>query len=148
VWTLGEMIAGGPPKGAGLIATRPEADIDSVDLTISARREPDFPIRPKLDLQVKSTSIVDDVEEFIQYDLVLEKDNPHDGNATKILARSGAHLGYVPRIYAWHIDQSIDNGDYQASVLEHGPPTDPQARVIVHLTGHVAPVGIGRYLLV
>ena len=61
--------------GVGLIASRPAADIDSVDLTISTRNEPDFPIRPKLDIQVKSTSSIDDVEDVIKYDLKLKNYN-------------------------------------------------------------------------
>lgn len=53
----------------GLIASKPDADVDSVDLTISTRNEPDFPIRPKLDIQVKSTAVIDEVDEIIKYDL-------------------------------------------------------------------------------
>ncbi|MFA5506899.1 MAG: HIRAN domain-containing protein [Vulcanimicrobiota bacterium] len=73
--------------------------------------------------------------------LLLEKDNPHDSSAIKIMSPACVHLGYVPRIYAWHIDRSIDHGDYEAKISRVGPSEDPQVRVIVKLKGHIAPSG-------
>ena len=71
--------------------------------------------------------------------LILEKDNEYDSSAIQILSPTGAKLGYVPRIYAWHIDRSIDQQTYNAEVSELGLESDPQIRVKVRLEGDLAP---------
>jgi hypothetical protein len=86
-------------------------------------------------------SAIHELSPGAQVTLILEKDNPHDSSAIRILSPAGVHLGYVPRIYAWHIDRSIEHGDYEARVARLGPPEDPQVRVIVHLKGRIAPSG-------
>lgn len=63
--------------------------------------------------------------------LELERDNPHDSSAIQIHSPGGTLLGYVPRIYAWYLDESVDRGAYTAAVKELGPPEDPQVRVTV-----------------
>lgn len=60
---------------AGFVISPPETDTDSIDLTIQARRELAFPIRPKIDLQLKSTSTIDEVGELIPYALKVKNYN-------------------------------------------------------------------------
>jgi hypothetical protein len=54
---------------AGCVASDPSTDTDSIDLSVKARKEPDFPMRPQLDLQLKSTFTIEEVGETIPYAL-------------------------------------------------------------------------------
>lgn len=86
--------------------------------------------------------------------LELEPDNQHDPYAIRILAPSGIMLGYVPAVYAWYMDASVERGEYTAEVDEVGPSDDPQQRVTVRFRGlehpldqvHLVPEGIEKYV--
>lgn len=76
--------------------------------------------------------------------LELERDNPYDTAAIQILSPSGVLLGYVPRVYAWYLDDSVDQDAYSAQVKDIGPVEDPQVRVIVHLRASAPAAGYRR----
>lgn len=68
--------------------------------------------------------------------LELELDNPFDSSAVRVLlGREAAHVGYVPAIYAWYIDESVATNRYTATVWRLGTPADPQQRLWVSFHG-------------
>lgn len=68
--------------------------------------------------------------------LELEPDNLYDPSAIRVLSPESATLiGYVPAIYAWYIDASIQDRDYEAVVADVGPENDPQVRLRVRIRG-------------
>ncbi len=65
--------------------------------------------------------------------LQLERENKHDPSAVQVLSDRRYLLGYVPRVYAYYLDEAVERGDYRAEVKRIGAPDDPGLRVIVHL---------------
>jgi len=76
-------------------------------------------------------AVVHELGEGTRLRLELEHENHHDPGAVKILSPSNQLLGYVPAVYAWYIDGSVESGAYRASVHRIGSREDPQIRVRV-----------------
>lgn len=86
-------------------------------------------------------SVVGGLHPGMKLRLELEPENEFDPNAIKILSLSGVHLGYVPAIYAWYLDESVKNGSADATVARVGRKDDVQQRVIVRVKGVTSPLG-------
>lgn len=68
--------------------------------------------------------------------LELESDNRFDPSAVRtLLGTEQTLVGYVPAIYAWHIDESVVENRYTATVLRIGAPDDPQQRLWISVIG-------------
>lgn len=81
---------------------------------------------------------VADLSEGTRLELRVEPENQHDPQAVVVLSPSGEKLGYVPAIYVWYVDASVEAGDYVATVHRVGPPEDPQGRVVVTLQARLS----------
>lgn len=62
-----------------------------------------------------------------------EPDNEHDPSAIRILSPSDIHLGYVPTIYSWYLEDLVRQQAYDAQVVAVGSEDDPQSRLIVRV---------------
>lgn len=71
--------------------------------------------------------------------LELEPNNRFDSSAVRVLVGSQpTHVGYVPAIYAWYIDESVATDQYTATVSRIGPADDPQQRLWISFRGQTA----------
>lgn len=99
-------------------------------------------------------AVIDELRPGAKVWLELEPDNPFDPSAIRVLSSSRVHVGYVPAIYSWYLDDAVSRGDYRATVDRLGPKEDPQQRVMVHFQSRVRslpnvtpmPKGIDKYV--
>ena len=78
--------------------------------------------------------------------------NPYDPYAIKVLSPSGAHIGFVPSIYSWYLEEIVNADSYTAVVHEVNRGRDPDLRVRVDFRGSApirgyrsVPSGFNRY---
>ncbi len=66
--------------------------------------------------------------------LELEPDNEWDPNAVRIFSPSGKHIGYVPAIYSWYLEDAVKAGTYDAVITGVSDAAGPQRRVQISVT--------------
>lgn len=82
-------------------------------------------------------SIADDLFVGDPVRLELDPANEWDPFAIRVIA-CNVHVGYVPAIYSWYLEDAVLRGIYRTAIEEIGEPEDPQRRLRVQVSVEVA----------